>query len=66
MPKPTHTPIRSVRMDDPRWAGLTETAKAAGSNASEVIVCLVDELLEHPDPAARIRELTTEPAAATA
>lgn len=55
MPKPTHTPIRSVRVPDPTWAALAELCALAETDRSEVILALIDDLLAqpHPEDAAR-------------
>lgn len=64
MPKPTHTPIRSVRVPDDRWATLATVCAGAESDRSEVILAMIDDLLAQPDPVAAARALVAEPAPA--
>lgn len=58
--KATHTPIRSVRVDDDTWAELDANVKAAGSDRSAVILCMIEELNERcrtGDPAEIVRAI---------
>lgn len=58
--KATHTPIRSVRVDDDTWAELDANVKAAGSDRSAVILCMIEDLNERcrtGDPAEVVRDI---------
>lgn len=63
--KPTHTPIRSIRIPDDVWAELQGNARLVESDASKVVVALVADLNTRvaaaEDPVAVMRDALFEP-----